>query len=148
MWRVWIPDDTVLLTARLVAGAFSRCAAHTQYKFIPSMFTSAPFNCAGKLLRPCGSVWCTCTTAVLHTARRAVYSQQGLAGVEIVVEGCWLRVTSYWDLHGMLSPSIVIPIKMAEYTGSSKKMDGIWHRYNLKSTRRIYKFGILKCSEV
>ena len=33
------------------------------------------------------------------------------------------------------------------YTGSSKKMDGIWNRYNLKSTRRIYTFGILKCSE-
>ena len=32
-------------------------------------------------------------------------------------------------------------------TGSSKKMDGIWNRYNLKSTRRIYTFGILKCSE-
>ena len=26
-------------------------------------------------------------------------------------------------------------------------MDGIWNRYNLKSTRRIYMFGILKCSE-
>ena len=34
-----------------------------------------------------------------------------------------------------------------ESTGSSKKMDGIWNRYNLKSTRRIYTFGILKCSE-
>ena len=32
-------------------------------------------------------------------------------------------------------------------TGSSKKMDGIWNRYNLKSTRGIYTFGILKCSE-
>jgi hypothetical protein len=32
-------------------------------------------------------------------------------------------------------------------TGSSKKMDGIWNRYNIKSTGRIYKFGILKCSE-
>ena len=31
-------------------------------------------------------------------------------------------------------------------TGSSKKMDGIWNRYNLKSTRRIYTF-LLKCSE-
>jgi hypothetical protein len=30
---------------------------------------------------------------------------------------------------------------------SSKKMDGIWNRYNLRSTRRIYTFGILKCSE-
>jgi hypothetical protein len=26
-------------------------------------------------------------------------------------------------------------------------MDRIWNRYNLKSTRRIYKIGILKCSE-
>jgi len=26
-------------------------------------------------------------------------------------------------------------------------MDGMWNRYNLKSTRRIYTFGILKCSE-
>ena len=32
-------------------------------------------------------------------------------------------------------------------TGLSKKMDGIWNRYNLKSTGRIYMFGILKCSE-
>ena len=28
-----------------------------------------------------------------------------------------------------------------------KKMDGIWNRYNLKSTGRIYTFGVLKCSE-
>ena len=26
-------------------------------------------------------------------------------------------------------------------------MDGILNRYNLKSTRRIYTFGDLKCSE-
>ena len=26
-------------------------------------------------------------------------------------------------------------------------MDGIWNRYNWKSTRLIYTFGILKCSE-
>jgi len=26
-------------------------------------------------------------------------------------------------------------------------MDGIWNGYNLKSTRRIYTFGVLKCSE-
>ena len=25
-------------------------------------------------------------------------------------------------------------------------MDGIWNRYNLKSTKRIYTFDILKCS--
>ena len=34
-----------------------------------------------------------------------------------------------------------------QFTGLSKKMDGIWNRYNLKSTGRIYTFGILKCSE-
>ena len=33
------------------------------------------------------------------------------------------------------------------YTESSKKMDGIWNRYNLKRTGRIYTFGVLKCSE-
>jgi len=33
------------------------------------------------------------------------------------------------------------------YTGLSKKMDGIWNRYNLKITGRIYTFGVLKCSE-
>ena len=32
-------------------------------------------------------------------------------------------------------------------TFSSKKMDGILNRYNLKSTRRIYTLGFLKCSE-
>ena len=26
-------------------------------------------------------------------------------------------------------------------------MDGIWNRYNVKRTGRIYKFGVLKCSE-
>ena len=36
---------------------------------------------------------------------------------------------------------------MHSSTGLSKKMDGIWNRYNLKSTGRIYTFGILKCSE-
>ena len=33
------------------------------------------------------------------------------------------------------------------FTASSKKMDGIWNRYDLKSTGRIYTFGVLKCSE-
>ena len=39
------------------------------------------------------------------------------------------------------------PYWMFSNTGSSKKMDGIWNRYNLKSTGRIYTFCILKCSE-
>ena len=36
---------------------------------------------------------------------------------------------------------------MTIYTGLSKKMDGNWNPYNLKSTGRIYTFGVLKCSE-
>ena len=38
-------------------------------------------------------------------------------------------------------------LKEANYTGSSKKFGGIWNSYNLKSTRRIYTFVVLKCSE-
>ena len=38
-------------------------------------------------------------------------------------------------------------VKVVRCTGLSKKMDGIWNRYNLKSTGRIYAFGVLKCSE-
>ena len=33
------------------------------------------------------------------------------------------------------------------YTGLSKKMEGISNRYNLKSTGRIFAFGVLKYSE-
>ena len=40
-----------------------------------------------------------------------------------------------------------LKIKCFQNTGSSKKMDGILNRYNVKSTRRIYTFRILKCSE-
>ena len=41
---------------------------------------------------------------------------------------------------------VFLPL-LSQYTESSKKMDGIWNGYNLKSTRRIYTFGVLKCSE-
>ena len=40
-----------------------------------------------------------------------------------------------------------IILDVHDNTELSKKMDGIWNRYNLKSTGRIYTFGILKCSE-
>ena len=40
--------------------------------------------------------------------------------------------------------SLLLPIFHS--TGLSKKMDGIWNRYNLKSTGRIYTFDVLKCS--
>ena len=43
--------------------------------------------------------------------------------------------------HIFMSPLILCS------TGLSKKMDGIWNRYNLKSTGRIYTFGVLKRSE-
>ena len=45
--------------------------------------------------------------------------------------------------HGILNHIQVALV----FTGLSKKMDGILNRYNLKSTGRIYTFGILKCSE-
>jgi hypothetical protein len=38
-------------------------------------------------------------------------------------------------------------LSLSHNTGSSKKMDGFWNRYNLKSTGRIYTFGVLKCSD-
>ena len=42
---------------------------------------------------------------------------------------------------------IITAFLLLYYTGLSKKMDGIWNRYNLKSTGRIYTFSVLKCSE-
>ena len=44
---------------------------------------------------------------------------------------------------------VMTPVNLIDSynTGSSKKMEGIWNRYKLKSTGRIYTFGILKCSE-
>ena len=46
-----------------------------------------------------------------------------------------------------LNSVLCFPRSRGRNTGSSKKMDGIWNRYNLKRTRRIYTFGILKCSD-
>ena len=48
---------------------------------------------------------------------------------------------------GILKSHIAVVTCSSNFTGSSKKMDGIWNRYNLKSTGRIYTFGVLKCSE-
>ena len=47
----------------------------------------------------------------------------------------------YFEPHFQVSANEIV------HTGLSKKMDGIWNRYNLKSTGRIYTFGILKFSE-
>ena len=52
--------------------------------------------------------------------------------------------------NGPTSPLIlhlIDALRILTYTGSSKKMDGIWNRCNLKSSGRIYTFGVLKGSE-
>ena len=54
-----------------------------------------------------------------------------------IVFGSW--TVQLWNLRGILYGK--------KNTGLSKKMDGIWNRYNLKGTGRIYTFGVLKCSE-
>ena len=56
----------------------------------------------------------------------------------------------YYDTVLCASPSLETVFDEIHWlygTGLSKKMDGIWNRYNLKSTGRIYTFGVLKCSE-
>ena len=55
-----------------------------------------------------------------------------------------LRHQSRWNEVG--SQGQVFPFEIRD-TGLSKRMDGIWNRYNLKSTGRIYTFGVLKYSE-
>ena len=47
----------------------------------------------------------------------------------------------------MVKMLLNVKLNFIRYTGLSKKMDGIWNRYNLKSTGRIFTFGILKYSE-
>ena len=58
----------------------------------------------------------------------------------------WMLCTQAMPPNGMLCRVVDEPVG-AHYTGLSKKMDGIWNRYNLKSTGRIYTFGVLKYSE-
>ena len=53
----------------------------------------------------------------------------------------------YWWSSHILYWYKVIHLWWKPSTGLSKKMDGIWYRYNLKSTGRIYTFGVLKFSE-
>ena len=53
------------------------------------------------------------------------------------------NTTKFVSCYYVNGPKHVVSLN----TGLSKKMDGIWNRYNLISTRRIYTFGILKCSE-
>ena len=50
-------------------------------------------------------------------------------------------------IYAMLRTQATFSWPILYYIGLLKKMDGIWNRYNLKSTGRIYTFGVLKCSE-
>ena len=59
---------------------------------------------------------------------------------------CKKREQRFQDFDGGGEMKNFIDIRI-DNTGSSKKMDGIWNRYNLKSTGRIYTFCVLKCSE-
>ena len=61
-----------------------------------------------------------------------------------VYNNCWLRINSKGYNLGLQKNKW--PPELCS-TGLSKKMDGIWNRYNLKSTGRIYTFCILKCLE-
>ena len=56
-------------------------------------------------------------------------------------------VNKSFSANRMLIVYFVPFLRFSKNTGSSKKMDGIWNRYNLKSTGRIYTFCILKYSE-
>ena len=57
------------------------------------------------------------------------------------------RLPQIWLFVSLTSLLVLQRSGAAYYTGLSKKMDGIWNRYNLKSTGRIYTFCVLKCSE-
>ena len=82
-----------------------------------------------------------------------------IVAIELKNERCcvWMKTYIYYCFsvlcllnhrsHNAIEADGVTKIVNALYTGSSKKMDGIWNRYNLKSTGRIYTFGVLKCSE-
>ena len=52
-----------------------------------------------------------------------------------------LSVGSVVKQDGQCTCNLILRYRVIE------KMDGIWNRYNLKSTGRIYTFGVLKCSE-
>jgi len=79
---------------------------------------------------------------VLCNASVIFYSKCGFKEVQLYFSVYLFK----WLLDCKTLSSQVLSYGRAS-TGSSKKMDGIRIRYNLKSTRRIYTFGVLKCSE-
>ena len=84
---------------------------------------------------------------------RSKLIDQGQLTIELDMEEVDLNVTNknIRDATYLEVREIILKLKHqnvpAINTGLSKKMDGIWNRYNLKSTGRIYTFGVLKCSE-
>ena len=72
-------------------------------------------------------------------------------------ERCSVWTNVSLSLYAWIFPTVLLALRprfccllqysVLLYTGLSKKMDGIWNRYNLKSTGRIYTFCVLKCSE-
>jgi len=62
---------------------------------------------------------------------------------------CHIRIRNFPFAYTVLvySKYMAIRFETYSYTGSSKKMDGIWNSYNVKSTGRICTFGVLQCSE-
>ena len=68
--------------------------------------------------------------------------------VQISTANIGLRIRELSHLHTESKQLLSrINLSTGTYTGLSKKMDGIWNPYNLKSIGRIYTFGVLKCSE-
>ena len=73
------------------------------------------------------------------------YIKTGFLHFPLSSSKCWYRSQdSKLSLHASYA---ALQIQMHQNTGLSKKIDGIWNRYNLKSTGRIYTFGVLKYSE-
>ena len=61
------------------------------------------------------------------------------------ITGLFKLFTAYHS-YNTKNVDLRVPLRTAN-TGSSKKMDGISNRCNLKSTGRFYTFGVLKCSQ-
>ena len=81
----------------------------------------------------------------------AVTTRMTLENCVFIYEYDTLNIVEEWKTN-LMSLAILFHFLCAQHvsdisTGLSKKMDGIWNRYNLKSTGRIYTFCVLKCSE-
>ena len=87
--------------------------------------------------------------AVMCEAKKYVYEHRAREIIEDNQTADWLTdETVAWCPLRIEKRLLKEAVKKRVNTGLSKKMDGIWNRYNLKSTGRIYTFGVLKCSEM